>query len=99
MGYRVVYGNDRQYSVSGGIRVGRAVVLSIVAGTMFLSAAYRYWPDCARVMDRLLRYEGWSETREALEMMAVQLRSGTGLREAVTAFCRDIVSVGLTYAA
>ena len=99
MGYRVVYGQEHIAPAREGIRVGRTVIMSAFAGMLFLGAVRRFWPEGAAVLDTLAGCGGFAEVRGALERLALEIQAGTGLREAVAAFCRDVVSMGLAYAA
>ena len=74
-------------------------MLAVLVGVLFLGGAYRLWPEGAQVMDALRHYEGWTLAADALETMARELQNGTSLGDAVTAFCREVVSQGLSFAA
>ena len=91
MAYRITYGADKDYKQTDTLHPVRASVLSIVCGILFLTMAYRYWPEGRAVMDRVLSYDGWSDTSTALEGMALELRSGASLSDAVTAFCQEVI--------
>lgn len=99
MGYRVVYGQEHIAPACEGIRAGRTVLMSAFMGVLFLGAVRRFWPEGTAVLDMLAGADGFGEVHRALERLALEIQAGTGLREAVTAFCRDVVSVGLAYAA
>ena len=99
MGYRVVYGQDTEYPSYGRIRTGRTILLSIAAAVLFLGAAYRFWPEGAAVMDRLLSFDGLREVHHALDVMVLELQSGSSLKDAVTVFCGELVNGSLSLAA
>lgn len=98
MSYRIEYapsGCIRQERQHGWLRKA-ALTAAFLVISLFLTK--NFWPEGAAVLDRLCSYDDWRVTRQALETMAGQLRSGLPVGEAVTAFCREVVSQGLTYA-
>ena len=99
MAYQITYGGDKGYEHSNTFHPARTAVLSIACGTLFLFVAYRCWPEGAEVMDRLLAYDGFGNAKEALEVMARELRSGTSLSDAVTAFCQEVISGSISVGA
>lgn len=99
MGYRVMYGELGRDLCKGKIRPGRTMIMTVAVCMLFLSAACRLWPEGAAVMDRLEEFQGFQEVHCAMEHFAMEIRNGVNLREAVTAFCRNVVNMGLQYAA
>lgn len=97
MGYRVEYGKpSRRYEKEGGAGIRVALMTLCFAG-IFGFLTVKFWPDGAKVLDRLFSLEDWAVTRHALETMATELRAGLPVGDAVTAFCREIISEGLAY--
>lgn len=96
LSYRVEYGKPSQKyeRKKSAIRIG---VLTVCFAAVFGFLTLKFWPEGAQVLDRLFSTEEWAVARQALETMALQLRAGLPVGEAVTTFCREIVSEGLAY--
>lgn len=62
---------------------------------LFWGAVSKIWPEGATVMDKLTAFDGLRQSREYMEVMVLELRCGTALPDAVTAFCRDVVALGI----
>ena len=99
MAYRVQYGNEDTYSETNKIRLGRTFLISIcvLATVLFLTA--EFWPEGSIVLGKLTAFRGLKQIRQQLEIMALDLRSGTSLGTAVSVFCREVVQMGMDYAA
>ena len=99
MGYRVEYENSRFLPEKTGMRPARIFWMAAVVAALFLTAVYRYSGEGREVLLRLIDAAKGQQIGTALEAMVLQLRGGTGLGEALTAFCRDVVQMGLEFAA
>ena len=99
MAYRVVYGNQDPYSAAPGMRIGRTIFMTVAVTTLTCLLTLQFWPAGAQVLDKLTAFRGIRVMRQHLDILALGIRSGIGVRQAVTAFCRDVIQMGLTYAA
>lgn len=93
MGYKVIYGEsrvDRQVRSGSPICfVGAAAILVAILAASFI---WPEWFDSFRKELFPLFYgSGW----EAVKTFSNQLEEGTGIGDAVFAFCREIVTVAV----
>lgn len=98
MGYRVVYGTGKPDAGASGIRSGRTLLLTLGTGVLFLYAVSKLWPTGYVVLQRLASFPGLHQIHGYLDTLVMELQCGTSLGQAVTAFCRDVVQMGMTYA-
>ena len=99
MAYRIIYGSRKQYSAALGIRTGRTLFLTLAVTFLTCLLTARFWPAGAQVLDKLTSFRGIREMQQYLDTLVLEIQDGTGLAEAVTTFCRDVIQMGLTYAA
>ena len=99
MGYRVEYEKKVTFSDVSGIRIGRTLLMTLGIGVLFLTTVYKFWPDGARVMEKIAAFDGLRQIHGCLEMFALELQCGTGFDDALSAFCRDVVALGIRNAA
>ena len=99
MGYRVEYGKDDVFSPQNEIQLYRVLLISIGIAWGLCLLTYRFWPQGATVLDRLRSFHGMGELEVYWEILAEDIRSGVNLKQAVTAFCREVIQAGMTYAA
>ena len=99
LAYQISYGTGKETGHPDTIHPVRTIVLSIVCSILFLSFVYRRWPEGMKVMDKLLSYLEFVHPKEALEAIAKELRNGTNLSDAVTAFCQEVIRSGIAFAA
>ena len=90
MGYRIVYGKDPVIKGSGGslrLRALTAAWMLLFAGMVRLA-----WPAGREVLSQVLVPR--EETVAAFSEMVTAVEGGEAFGEAVTAFCRSVVSGG-----
>ena len=51
------------------------------------------------VLEKLTSFHGFREIHRCLNVLVMELQCGTSLDQAVTAFCRDVVQLGMANAA
>lgn len=99
MAYRVQYGNGVTYSETTRIRLGRTILMTMGIMTVLFSLTVRFWPEGKQVLDKLTAFPGIQQIQQNLEILVLDLRSGASLSQTVTAFCRDVIQMGMDYAA
>ena len=99
MAYRVQYGNDDTYSETTRIRLGRTILMTIGVMAVLFSLTAKFWPEGKQVLDKLTAFHGLRQIQQHLEIMVLDLRSGASLSQTVTAFCRDVIQMGMDHAA
>ena len=99
MAYRVQYGNGVTYSETTRIRLGRTILMTMGIMTVLFSLTVRFWPEGKQVLDKLTTFHGMQQIQQNLEILVLDLRSGASLGQTVTAFCRDVIKMGMDYAA
>ena len=85
MGYRIVYGEGPSVGRKSRLGLWTAAFLLI-----FVTAVRLAWPAGAEQLRSIL--EPRAETVEAFSQMAANVGAGQGMGEAVTAFCRSVVT-------
>ena len=85
MGYRIVYGEEPTLRRKSRLGLWTAVFLLI-----FVTAVRLAWPEGAEQLRTVLEPRG--ETVEAFSQMVANVGAGQGMGEAVTAFCRSVVT-------
>lgn len=73
------------------------MTIGIMAVLFSLTA--KFWPEGKQVLDKLIAFHGLRQIQQHLEIMVLDLRSGASLGQTVTAFCRDVIQLGMDYAA
>ena len=95
MSYRLVYVPTESDS---GSQRGAGIRLMMLSGSFLLILGLltgKYWPEGREVMYRLYEAVKDPASVEMLENLADRLQSGVSVREAVTAFCREVVFLGI----
>ena len=85
MGYRIVYGEEPTLRRKSRLGLWTAAFLLI-----FVTAVRLAWPEGAERLCTVLEPVG--EMVEAFSRMVENVGAGQGMGEAVTAFCRSVVS-------
>lgn len=96
--YRVDYGPGPAGEGHRSIRPGRTVLLSILFSAVFLWGCCTVSPRIRELVCRLLPQWWDSGIGSDLEQLAGMLRSGLPFGEAVSTFCRGVLSRGMEYA-
>lgn len=94
MSYRVVY-VPTEYPENP--QCGAGIRLLMLSGSfllILLALTAAFWSEGKEVLEALAEARGSLISRQALEAMASHLRQGMPVGEAVTAFCRDVISEG-----
>ena len=85
MGYKIVYGEEPTLRRKSRLGLWTAAFLLV-----FVTAVRLAWPAGTEQLRTILEPKG--ETAEALSQMVANVGAGQGMGEAVTAFCRSVVS-------
>ena len=85
MGYRIVYGEEPAKGKKSRLGLWTAAFLLV-----FVTAVRLAWPAGTEQLRTILEPKG--ETVEAFSQMVANVGAGQGMGEAVTAFCRSVVS-------
>ena len=85
MGYRIVYGEEPTLGRKSRLGLWTAAFLLVFVAFVRLT-----WPEGAEQLRTVLKPSG--ETVEAFSRMVENVGAGQGMEEAVTAFCRSVVS-------
>lgn len=77
---------------------GRGIRLLMLSGSFLLvlgMITVKCWPEGREVLRRLINSVMTFVQQETLENLARQIRVGVPVGEAVTAFCRELIVLGL----
>ena len=85
MGYRIVYGEEPTLGRKSRLSLWTAAFLLVFVAFVRLT-----WPEGAEQLRTVLKPSG--ETVEAFSRMVENVGAGQRMEEAVTAFCRSVVS-------
>ena len=85
MGYRIVYGEESVMSRRSSLRLWTAVFL-----LAFVVSVRLTWPQGTEYLKNVLKPA--DQTVQAFAQMVDGVENGQGMGEAVTAFCRSVVS-------
>ena len=85
MGYKIVYGDEPVRPRKSRLGLWTAAFLLV-----FVTAVRLAWPAGTEQLRTILEPKG--ETVEAFSQMVANVGAGQGMGEAVTAFCRSVVS-------
>ena len=85
MGYKIVYGEEPTRPRKSRLGIWTAAFLLI-----FVTAVRLAWPAGTEQLRTVLEPKG--ETVEAFSRMVANVGAGQGMGEAVTAFCRSVVT-------
>ena len=89
MGYKIVYGEEPNRPRKSRLGIWTAVFLLV-----FVTVVRLEWPAGTEQLRTILEAKG--ETVEAFSQMVANVGAGQGMGEAVTAFCRSVVSSAQT---
>ena len=92
MGYRIVYDRELEKHKQNRFRRGQVGLLTAAFFVMFILSVKLFWEEGTDMLWDILLPGNEDITRSAMDQMVAQLRSGVGLKEAVTAFCREIIA-------
>lgn len=91
MGYRIEYGDTPVRWKTERLRWGRIALYGGICFLLFCVLTVTYWPAGAEMLADWI-YPGDAEvTRQAFHQMALQLRAGESVKDAVMVFCREIL--------
>ena len=85
MGYRIVYGEEPTVRRKSRLGLWTAAFLLVFVGFVRLT-----WPEGTEQLRTVLEPRG--DTAAAFSEMVENVSAGQGMGEAVTAFCRSVVS-------
>ena len=85
MGYRIVYGEDPVIQKKSRLGLWTAAFLLV-----FVSVVRLTWPGGTEYLRNI--FEPAPQSAEAFSEMVENVGAGQGMGEAVTAFCRSVVS-------
>lgn len=92
MAYRIEYGPPIRQEKRERFPL-RLPMLTCLSFAAFLFAVKLFWPAGQEALTRLLLpLQGAGETQAAMAVFLSDLREGQSFREALTTFCRQIVS-------
>ena len=95
MSYRIIYVPTES---EHGTQRGAGIRLLLLSGSFLLIFGFltvKFWPEGEEVLERLLEAMKKPVTSAALESLANKLSLGEPVGEAVSAFCREVVSQGI----
>ena len=90
MAYRIVYETGTNRIKASRRNSSRMWFLTAMFLVLFGAVTIKFWPEGRAVLMDILLPGDPEVTWQALETMAVQLRSGEAIGDAVMAFCREI---------
>lgn len=91
MGYRIEYdGRAGKYEIRSRSPWRFPLLLSCAVG-LFLLATFPFWEEGAEYIREALVPGENEVTTAALKNLTARLRQGDSLRDAVTAFCQDVI--------
>ena len=99
MGYRIEYDSFQREKSKTGMNGKRKLLVTVFFGALFLTGVYRHSPEGREILQALFSAQRWELTRGALEALAGALGNGMAAGEAVKAFCKEILTAGMEYAA
>ena len=89
MGYRIVYGEEPIQRKKSSLGLWTAIFM-----LLFVTVVRLIWPTGTEQLRLILEPKG--ETVQAFSEMVENVGAGQGMGEAVTAFCRSVVSSAQT---
>lgn len=92
MPYRIVYGPEPNFFTSNTTQLPRRRILTASALLAFIILVRGIWPQGTTVLRQYLLPGEPTVTQTAANSLLEDLREGASLDEAVTAFCREIIS-------
>lgn len=92
MGYRVDYGPVMRRKQNPIMDAVKMQLMTTAFVLMFILGVKAYWPDGAQQLRSWLLPGAVSGTGSAVSELVEDLRDGTSLAEAVTAFCQQIIA-------
>lgn len=91
MGYRIDYDKGTERFEVTRDSSWRRFIMSAVFFALFLLLCSLFWPEGSAFIQDVLIPGDDAVTIRAFMNLTEELRNGTGLKESVTAFCRDIL--------
>lgn len=91
MSYRIVYGCELKNPKDKKVRWRYVLGYTVLCLSLFTLLTARFWPAGWKIILEGVLPGDAGVTYQALDHMAENLRSGQGITDAVTAFCREIV--------
>ena len=92
MAYRIVYGKDPVRSETTRFWSGRMRVMTALFFVMFILSVKLLWKDGFDILQDVLLPGAGDTALKAMNHMVAHIREGSGLTDAVTAFCREIIA-------
>lgn len=92
MGYRIEYDTGNQKYEVHQVAAWRFPLMAAGAFIGFLLLTWAFWPEGAELIREAMIPGDNAQTVQALQGMAEELRGGASIRDAVTAFCREIIA-------
>ena len=91
MGYRIEYDGEVVRWKQEGMQLHRVVGYSLVCFLLFVVLTYFLWPGGWQTLEQVIYPGNSMVTKSALQNMAVNLRDGAPLGDAVVTFCQEII--------
>ena len=92
MGYKVIYGNEKQGKRK---KMGfRCFLLTMAFFVLFLQIVSNFWPEGEEVLQNLLFAGDTSRTKEAIQTFSQELSSGFSLSDAAKNFWQAVFHDG-----
>ena len=91
MGYRIEYDGEVVVWKRESHHGNRILLYSGMFFVLFLIMTHLFWPEGWVQLENWIYPGDAAVTKEALQNMASELRTGMYLSDAVTAFCREII--------
>lgn len=95
MAYRIVYGPMPPVSREKNYKFLRIQMLTALFLLLFVLLVRQAWPEGTAVLRSMLLPGEPTVTEAAFSEMVIDIQSGEPVREAFTAFCRQIVDDGI----
>ena len=92
MGYRIIYGDEQQKSRAGTIRNGGTGLLTALFFLLFLLSVKLVFEEETGYLQKVLLPGVGNLAETAVGSLVSSLHNGTPFKEAVTAFCREIIA-------
>lgn len=94
MGYRIVYGSDREERNPVENRVGRIRLLTAVFLLVLILGTRLFWPEGTQLLREILLPGEAGVTQTAFSQMVTQLQEGESFGQAMAGFCEYVVNHG-----
>lgn len=94
MGYRIVYGSEREQADQTTNRWGRIRLLTAVFLLALILGTRLFWPEGTQLLRDVLLPGEAGVTSTAFSQMVTQLQEGEPFGQAVVGFCQYVVGHG-----